>query len=250
MTALPPAASIAFCAAFENLCACTVTADFSSPFASTFTRPLRFFRMPCSVSFSSVNSLSFSSAIVSRPSTAYSTRKMFVKPRLGRRRCSGIWPPSKPRIRLEPERDPWPLWPRVEVLPMPEPIPRPTRFLFSFAFFGAFRLERFSAMISSLTPDASQEASDSHVVASDSRRNRTSRRLGPGAEPSPPCRESTVCLRARRSGCSRVKPRPLITSLCLTGVQILRAEVLQLDLVFACHCSSPFEYRRSTTRTL
>ena len=29
--------------------------------------------------------------------------------RLGRRRCSGIWPPSKPRIRLEPEREPCPL---------------------------------------------------------------------------------------------------------------------------------------------
>src|SRR3978361_197386 len=35
---------------------------------------------------------------------------------------------------------------------MPEPIPRPTRFLFSFAFLGARRLLRLSAMISSLTP--------------------------------------------------------------------------------------------------
>src|SRR5271154_3691976 len=79
--------------------------------------------------------------------TVYSTRKMLVKPRLGRRRCSGIWPPSKPRIRLEPERDPWPLWPRVEVLPMPEPIPRPTRLRPVFAFLGARRLDRFFAMI-------------------------------------------------------------------------------------------------------
>src|SRR5882762_3386030 len=79
--------------------------------------------------------------------TVYSTRKMLVNPRLGRRRCSGIWPPSKPRIRLEPERDPWPLWPRVEVFPMPEPIPRPTRLRPVFAFLGARRLDRFFAIV-------------------------------------------------------------------------------------------------------
>src|SRR6202008_9244 len=84
----------------------------------------------------------------SRLTTLYSVRKMFVNPRLGRRRCSGIWPPSKPRIRLEPEREPCPLCPRVDVLPCPEPIPRPTRLRFLFAFFGALRLERF--MMSSL----------------------------------------------------------------------------------------------------
>src|ERR1700722_9584255 len=75
--------------------------------------------------------------------TEYSVRKMLVKPRLGKRRCSGIWPPSKPRIMWEPERDRCPLWPRLEVLPMPEPIPRPTRFLLLFAALGARKLERF-----------------------------------------------------------------------------------------------------------
>src|ERR1700677_1517337 len=96
----------------------------------------------------SVTSFSAATAAMRvRLMTVYSTRKMFVKPRLGRRRCSGIWPPSKPRIRLEPERDPWPLWPRVEVLPMPEPIPRPTRLRPVFAFLGARRLDRFFAMI-------------------------------------------------------------------------------------------------------
>src|SRR5436305_1534451 len=79
--------------------------------------------------------------------TEYSVRKMLVKPRLGKRRWSGIWPPSKPRIMWEPERERWPLWPRVEVLPMPEPIPRPTRFLPVLAFLGARKLERFFAMI-------------------------------------------------------------------------------------------------------
>src|SRR5207244_10438881 len=50
-----------------------------------------------------------------------------LKPRLGRRRCSGIWPPSKPTLWKPPERDFSPLWPRPAVLPRPEPMPRPTR---------------------------------------------------------------------------------------------------------------------------
>src|SRR5579862_8880803 len=82
-------------------------------------------------------------ASFSRFTMLYSTRKMFVNPRFGMRRCSGIWPPSKPRIMREPLRERWPLCPRVEVLPMPEPMPRPTRFLPSFAFFGARTFERF-----------------------------------------------------------------------------------------------------------
>src|SRR5438067_7619553 len=54
---------------------------------------------------------------------------MLLKPRLGSRRCSGIWPPSKPLIRT-PERAVWPLPPRPAVLPLPEPMPRPTRMRF------------------------------------------------------------------------------------------------------------------------
>jgi hypothetical protein len=65
-----------------------------------------------------------------------------VKPRLGTRRCNGIWPPSNPRIMREPERERWPLWPRVEVLPMPLPIPRPTRLRFAVAPLGGFKVER------------------------------------------------------------------------------------------------------------
>src|SRR5271155_2398231 len=83
----------------------------------------------------------------SRFTTVYSVRKILVKPRFGSRRCSGIWPPSNPRIIREPERDRCPLCPRVEVLPMPEPIPRPTRFLLLFAFFGAFRFDRFVGIV-------------------------------------------------------------------------------------------------------
>src|SRR4051794_29441194 len=54
---------------------------------------------------------------------------MLVKPRLGSRRCSGIWPPSKPLMRT-PERAVWPLPPRPACLPLPEPMPRPTRMRF------------------------------------------------------------------------------------------------------------------------
>ena len=39
----------------------------------------------------------------------------------------GIWPPSKLARLLEPEREPAPFWPRPEVLPVPEPSPRPIR---------------------------------------------------------------------------------------------------------------------------
>src|SRR6266849_171483 len=67
--------------------------------------------------------------MLSRLISANSTRKMLVKPRLGRRRCNGIWPPSKPLMRT-PERAVWPLPPRPEVLPLPEPMPRPTRMRF------------------------------------------------------------------------------------------------------------------------
>src|SRR5579875_997590 len=52
------------------------------------------------------------------------------KPRLGTRRARGIWPPSNRGLSLNPWREAWPLWPLLEVLPCPEPVPRPTRFRF------------------------------------------------------------------------------------------------------------------------
>src|SRR5579863_6697453 len=51
---------------------------------------------------------------------------MLLKPRFGKRRCNGIWPPSKP-LMATPVRAFWPLTPRPAVLPLPEPMPRPTR---------------------------------------------------------------------------------------------------------------------------
>ena len=58
-----------------------------------------------------------------RLTTANRFLKMFVNPRLGSRRWSGIWPPSKPGRIREPARDRCPFAPRVAVLPWPEPIP-------------------------------------------------------------------------------------------------------------------------------
>src|SRR5512135_3604163 len=71
-----------------------------------------------------------------------STAKMFLKPRLGRRRWSGIWPPSKPGAWWKPERDLAPLLPRVAVLPWPEPGPRPTRLGFFLEPLAGFSSER------------------------------------------------------------------------------------------------------------
>src|SRR5262249_26668225 len=59
--------------------------------------------------------------------SAMSLRVGDLKPRLGRRRWSGICPPSNPTLWKPPERAFCPLWPRPAVLPQPEPTPRPTR---------------------------------------------------------------------------------------------------------------------------
>src|SRR5471032_237498 len=62
-------------------------------------------------------------------SLSLTANEVLRKPRFGRRRCSGIWPPSKPLMRT-PERAVWPLPPRPPVLPLPEPMPRPIRMRF------------------------------------------------------------------------------------------------------------------------
>src|SRR5271154_6207259 len=81
-----------------------------------------------------------------------------VKPRLGRRRCSGIWPPSKPLMRT-PERAVWPLPPRPACLPLPEPMPRPIRMRFLVAPSLSLMVLSFTAR-SSLTFDDAHEMRD------------------------------------------------------------------------------------------
>src|SRR5580692_5120349 len=161
---LPPALVIFSSADLENLCACTVMAMVSSPPPRILTGSLCLIT-PALRSTSGVIgeacSSPPSSTRRSRLTMLNSLRKILVKPRFGMRRCSGIWPPSKPRIKRIPVRERWPLCPRVDVLPMPEPIPRPTRLRFSDAFFGARMLDKFmilsrllSATLTKSPPDA------------------------------------------------------------------------------------------------
>src|SRR6202035_749902 len=161
---LPPALVIFSSADFENLCACTVIAAFNSPSPRIFTGCLVLIT-PALLSTSGVMVVPENSSPITpsrcRLTMLNSLRKILVKPRFGMRRCNGIWPPSKPRIKRIPVRDRWPLCPRVDVLPIPEPMPRPTRLRFSDAFFGARMLDKFmtlsrllSATLTKSPPDA------------------------------------------------------------------------------------------------
>src|SRR5262245_30298216 len=117
--AWPPAAAI-FCAAEPlNLCACTVNFLARSPRPSTLMGAFATRTSPRSRSTSGVthDPASKTSPSVSRFTTAYSTLNGLWNPRFGTRRCSGIWPPSKPRLNRKPERDLAPLVPRDAVLP-------------------------------------------------------------------------------------------------------------------------------------
>src|SRR5579872_111656 len=145
-TIVPPAASIAFCAVAVNACALTSNLAFSSPRPNILTRSLRetkpcSFKVAKSIAETLCSSDNFCKA--SRLTLTYSTRLGFLKPTFGTRRCSGIWPPSKPTLLLLPEREPAPLWPRVDVPPRPEPVPRPILFLFLVEPSAGFRLLKF-----------------------------------------------------------------------------------------------------------
>jgi hypothetical protein len=60
----------------------------------------------------------------------------------------------------EPLRERCPLWPRVEVFPMPDPMPRPTRLRFSDDFFGARMFDKFMSVFSSFNVSKSQGFKD------------------------------------------------------------------------------------------
>src|SRR3954452_359679 len=124
-------------AAALNLCAWTVSGLESSPFASTFTGMSFFVHSPCECSASSVTA-SPDSKRASRSAmlnTCVCVRKgsngidfFICGPRsLRMRMWIGIWPPSKFERDFEPDREPAPFWPRPDVLPVPEPSPRPMR---------------------------------------------------------------------------------------------------------------------------
>src|SRR5690606_28038495 len=128
----PPAARIFSAAARLKACTRTVSGRVISPFPKILMPAFASRTTRVSSSSSGVTTVlgskrfSFSTLTV-----AYSRLKgALVKPRLGRRRCSGVWPPSKPGPLPPPARAPWPFWPRPDVLPRPEPMPRPTRLAF------------------------------------------------------------------------------------------------------------------------
>src|ERR1700733_5038965 len=106
---------------------------FSSPVPSSLTPSQARRTTPAAIRaavsigcFASSLPASSACSILQRFTSAYCLRFGLLKPRLGMRMCSGIWPPSKP-LMATPERDFWPFTPRPAVLPLPEPMPRPTR---------------------------------------------------------------------------------------------------------------------------
>src|SRR5467141_1052157 len=123
---------------------------------------------------------------------------------------------------------------------MPEPIPRPMRFLFSFAFSGARRLERLRiAIVSSL--NAGKAACALRRLAYDFGPDGRGAVLPGRYYSTTRTRCGTLATMPRMDGVSsrstiwlrRVKPRPLTTSLCLTGVQILERKYCSLILAVA-----------------
>src|SRR5256885_10572940 len=120
-----------------NLCAWTVSFLDSVPLASTLTGTS--LRVPRPLAFSA-SSVTSSPASKRRSRSWRLTACVCVRngskgidffmcgPRSLRiRMWMGICPPSKFERVLEPAREPAPFWPRPDVLPVPEPSPRPTR---------------------------------------------------------------------------------------------------------------------------
>src|SRR3954447_26954989 len=134
---VPPAASMASRAAALNLWAWTVSGLVISPVASTFTGTPFFVHSPCEWSVSSVTespesnrasrSRRFTGCVWVRNGSNGIDFFMCGPRSLRMRMWIGIWPPSKFARDFEPEREPAPFWPRPDVLPVPEPSPRPTR---------------------------------------------------------------------------------------------------------------------------
>src|SRR6185503_11410523 len=124
---VPPAASIIERAPLVTRISLSDTLRSSLPERMTFAASALRDTIPAALS--AARSISATCIACRSPvrTSATSSRVGELKPRFGRRRCSGICPPSKPTLWKPPERARWPLWPRPAVLPQPEPTPRPTR---------------------------------------------------------------------------------------------------------------------------
>src|SRR5690606_19097842 len=148
----PPAASIFSRAPLLNRCARTVSFLVSSPLPSTFTTSKAPFRSPIDTRASASTVAPSSKRARSRTLTSPTFRaKRFTKPPLGRRRASGICPPSNAFLwKLPGWRAFWPFWPRPAVLPRPEPMPRPTRFFLRTAPGGGLSRDRMGISLSAI----------------------------------------------------------------------------------------------------
>src|SRR4029077_17125588 len=128
----PPAFSTASTADFDAPNTSKFTLALSSPLPRRRTPSLARRIRPALTSAAASTAAEASSSLASIAvctlprftSFSFSANLVLRKPRLGSRRWSGIWPPSKPLIRT-PERAVWPLPPRPPVLPAPEPMRRP-----------------------------------------------------------------------------------------------------------------------------
>mmetsp|Transcript_34736 Transcript_34736/g.103050 ORF Transcript_34736/g.103050 Transcript_34736/m.103050 type:complete len:205 (-) Transcript_34736:236-850(-) len=129
-SALPPAASILALAELENATALMVRALVSSPVPRTFSGN------PVSLPVTDRNFSLTASSVTSSPASKFLSRSKRLTttksgtplpippamPRsLGRRRYSGVWPPSKPGRTDGPERAFWPRLPKPHVPPWPAP---------------------------------------------------------------------------------------------------------------------------------
>src|SRR5690606_6508037 len=132
ISTVPPAASILARAEAVTACARTVSRLSSSPSPRTLNRSECFSCevRPRWITDARSTVAPESNARFRSPTLmiVWTLRKfLWLTPRLGMRRTSGIWPPSQPTRIDQPERAFAPLWPRDDVLPWPLPGPRPTR---------------------------------------------------------------------------------------------------------------------------
>src|SRR5829696_2253051 len=134
---VPPAASIAARADLENPCAWTVSGFVISPRPRILTGTSRRVARPAARrAATSTEAPESKRASRSARLTGWVCVRnisngidifLFGPRSLRIRMWIGVWPPSNRARSLAPAREPAPLWPRPDVLPWPEPCPRPTR---------------------------------------------------------------------------------------------------------------------------
>ena len=169
--------------------------------------------------------------------SSYSRRKGLLKPNFGRRRWSGICPPSKPSKCMLPVRAFWPLPPRPAVLPRPERLAAPDALLALRRAPGRLQLVQGSWMRSpSSSPLGGADvlaalAALARLAMTPLRRRRIDR------APSRPGRLTLAiipqvagaCPGARARGSCFFRPRPVTTQALALGMPASPRDELHLD---------------------